>query len=536
MKKFYILVILLPIATFSQIVQLKNIFAGSSTAVPPVVNSGNPNNFFDYNGILYFRATEEINGIELWKTDGTSVGTVLVKNIAATTTNSNPANFTSFNASLFFTATTGTAAEGIELWKTNGTDAGTTMVKDIRPGVGSSSNPQNLLVLNPTTMLFDANDGTIGGEIWKTDGTNAGTINVIDYPGTANTVSWSENLNGTAILGQIITATGREIYKSDGTAINSNLVLDIAAATTNGVGAASFKALNSVFFQGNSGTTGFELWKTNGTAAGTVLVKDINVGTIASAPSRFAELGTNIYFKAVGANGDELWKSDGTELGTVEVVDINVGSGNSIPTAITSVSGAIYFFATDATLYDLYKYDGTTLIKLLDCNATVASVVTNFVLLNGFVYFGVDSNSDTFRELWRTNGTAAGTVSVASLFTTVLNPLGVNNITVSNNKLFFSGSLDDGIELMMFDPATLSISDNEKLNQVSIYPNPSNGALFVDYIFNETALYDVFDMVEKKVASGTIIDKKINLTLNLGIYILKIQSGNTTINRKIIIN
>lgn len=538
MKKIYflLLILFLHLTSFAQIVQLKDIYPGFSTATPPVVNSSAPNNLFDFNGTLLFRATDETNGTELWKTDGTSAGTVLVQNIATTSANSNPANFTLFNSSVYFSATSGSTVGGIELWKTDGTTAGTSLVKDIRVGT-ASSNPQNLLVLNPTTMIFDANDGSLGVELWKTDGTTAGTVNIIDYPGTLNSVAWSENLNGTAILGQVVSTTGREIYKTDGTAVNSGLVTEVATGTTSGVGASSINALGNIFFPGNSGTTGFELWKTNGTAAGTVLVRDINVGANASSPSRFAALGNKIYFKAIGANGDELWSSDGTTAGTVEVADINIGTGSSTPNSVTSVDGAIYFFASDdATLFDLYRYNGTTLVKLLDCNASSISTVSNFVLLNGFVYFAVDSNADTFRELWRTNGTAAGTVAVASLFSPSVNPLGINNLTVSNGKLFFSGILNDGNELMMFDPATLSNSEIQKLDNLSIYPNPSNGNITINYDFNKSASYEVFNILGKKVAGGSIKNNNIKLSLTSGMYIIKIETDNLTTNKKIIIN
>ena len=60
---------------------------------------------------------------------------------------------------------------GSELWKTDGTAAGTVLVKDIRSGA-SGSYPHNLTNVNGT-LFFTANDGTNGYELWKSDGTAA---------------------------------------------------------------------------------------------------------------------------------------------------------------------------------------------------------------------------------------------------------------------------------------------------------------------------------------------------------------------------
>lgn len=293
MKNNYLFLLLISALCFGQISQVKDINPGSTT-------SSTPTNLFDFNGTLIFRATDGTNGVELWKSDGTSAGTLMLKDINTTTSaasNSNAQNFTIFNNQLYFNASNGTTANGAELWKTDGTSAGTILVKDIQNGTGGS-NPQSLTVLNATTMLFAANDGTNGTELWKTDGTESGTANVVDQPGTGNSISWIENLNGTAILSQlVVSTTGRELYKSDGTSTNSGLLLDINSGTTTGVGTAYVKNGNTIYFQGNSGTTGFELWKTDGTVAGTSLVKDINPGSTGSAPIRFANVGNVIFLE-----------------------------------------------------------------------------------------------------------------------------------------------------------------------------------------------------------------------------------------------
>jgi ELWxxDGT repeat protein len=67
---------------------------------------------------------------------------------------------------------------GDELWMSNGTEAGTVLVKDIKPGAGDS-NPWELTDVGGT-LFFVADDGLHGNELWKSDGTKAGTVLVKD--------------------------------------------------------------------------------------------------------------------------------------------------------------------------------------------------------------------------------------------------------------------------------------------------------------------------------------------------------------------
>ena len=75
---------------------------------------------------------------------------------------------------LFFAASDG--ASGAELWKSDGTAAGTVLVKDIHPG-SMGSVPYQLTVFGDA-VYFTATDGTTGRELWKSDGTAAGTQRV----------------------------------------------------------------------------------------------------------------------------------------------------------------------------------------------------------------------------------------------------------------------------------------------------------------------------------------------------------------------
>jgi len=79
-----------------------------------------------HNGILYFSAMDPFAGIEPFVTDGTNEGTQLLKDIDPNNLGSNPENFIVFNNEVFFTANND-ISKG--LWKTDGTTAGTELVK-----------------------------------------------------------------------------------------------------------------------------------------------------------------------------------------------------------------------------------------------------------------------------------------------------------------------------------------------------------------------------------------------------------------------
>lgn len=407
------------------------------------------------NGVVYFFTSysnpfpDMTITTELWKSDGSSAGTTSIVKIVR---GEEPADdiglyqMTVVGKTIFFTAQS--EAHGTELWKSDGTSAGTQMVKDINPGTASSL-PATLTDIDGT-LFFTAIDSRTGRELWQSDGTTAGTQLFKDInPGPSGAFTVSRFFSLTKIDNHIFFAAttekeGTEAWISDGTAAGTKLLKDINGGTSGAFYYLSpdFEEMNGTLFFAMSDNVdvGVELWQSDGTADGTNLLKDIHAGTASSYPAEFTPFNNMLFFTA-GFPEDRflernLWKTDGTPAGTEQVKDFTpIDASNTKAGNLMVVGGKLFFTVDDKELWvSDGTHDGTVQIESI----TNPRDIDDLTDVNDTLFF-INSESNTKHMLWKSNGTEAGTVLVKEIVTDSTIPEDSPSELVNmNGSLFFT--------------------------------------------------------------------------------------------------
>ncbi len=463
--------------------------AGGTVAValPESASKSGPfsGDLADYDGTLYFSA-----GVRLMKTNGVAtkvVGTFGPPHYEPIE-DGGIDNLTVAGGLLYFTFPDATQ-QGEYLYATNGTAGGTTLLHDFV----NANLPYNLLsnfTAVGSKLFFGADDVTDGPSLWESDGTAAGTTLVKAF-GAAPAGPGGPASVGPPILAA--TADGNrlfftndpsgpgtpvELWESDGTAAGTTELTDINPGNGGTYADPSFSSGGfavlggKLFFANDDPTHGVELWQSDGTAAGTGLFLDLNPGAAGSFPQDPTVVANTLYFSATtSAGSSELWSSDGTAAGTNMVASFDsqpTGSAifDNIPDAFAVTGNTMVFAADDGTnAAELWKTDGTaagtTMIKVLS-QSSLSYDPSEFTTVGGKVFFVVTRGATD--ELWVTDATSTGTTEIATFDGTIADAMEFDG------KLAFIESTPDGTVSSLW----LSDGTASGTTEVTSFPSQNN--------------------------------------------------------------
>jgi ELWxxDGT repeat protein len=465
---------------------------------PAYYNDNHPlseaDHFIVVNNTAVFVADDGEHGYEIWATDGTAAGTILLRDISAGSASSQPAELTRVEDLIFFSADNGIS--GRELWRTDGTVAGTFIIKDINAGA-IGSNPVELTSLGDK-LVFTANDGVAGSEPWMSDATATGTQLLKDV---VDGDIGSSSADYVGITDDFYFRVGTVIWKSDGTTAGTASFYGDPEAEASFIPQAYING--DLYFIKNDFSLGVEaVYTTDGTLGGThpvysfpfmpgvtyyynwLRVVDDELFFAFSFEDRTQIdvdpqlpllVGVTIQ-KLNTANGffDDFLLNDasiydpGPEYASPEAFDFihhsnshyiinSLGGGTSIfkkeegggpsdfetvatfsvasPDALEIASNILFFRGVYSTDFELWRSDGPLATSKLVYNqfSSASSNPQNLIDYNNKLYFQAsDGLLGTSLNLWVTDGSEAGTVKIRP--DVILTD---NKMAVYNNALYF---------------------------------------------------------------------------------------------------
>ncbi len=365
-------------------------------------------------------------GQELWVTDGTAAGTVMVKDIELGALGSDPAGLTAYDGGVIFTADD--QIHGRQVWFSDGTAGGTRLLD-----INTTSNPAASLDVERPVLFngagyFVGNDQINGDQLFSTDGTTAGTTLVANL--TAN--GFGPDVTFVTVLnGKLFFTEQDNAWVSDGTSAGT---VELTGAW--GLVSQPLSFDGEVYFRGyspNNPAFSVGLYVTDGTSAGTHLVLDDG--------NPVATAGDNIFLFGSNAGQGGLFAHNALTATTTLLGDIG---GNVVQTA--SLGSELYFTVrNNADVYNLWKSDGTAAgTQLVKAAPASSDGFLSLTALDGKLYLASDGPA---AGLWVSDGTTAGTTEIAQVL--------ARDLTTIGGKLFFMGyDTTHGNEIWSYDPAT----------------------------------------------------------------------------------
>jgi len=337
----------------------------------------------------------------VWRSDGTSEGTF---GIGLTANFQEPYMMTKVDGDIYFATST---SPQNQLWKTDGTAVGTVVVANLPLGDGVPIDDYFFdRPVGAGGLLFFSTIGS--AKLWRSDGTPEGTFSLGPMSGARNPI---RALGNAAFFFR--PSHQRQLWASDGTLEGTRQIALTSAVPTDFLGTAGGK----LYFTASSAVHGLELWATDGSEAGTYMVADITPNG-SSKFGAYTAFGDQFVFVADdGTHGMELWITDGTSAGTRILDDAIPGVGSLDPKNLTSVQGAVFFTGNDGVhgreLWRISPSQPAEMIADIAPGDWSSMRLSQFrtaeiVEHQGDLYFGANDGVHGF-ELWKIDRPAGDT-------------------------------------------------------------------------------------------------------------------------------
>lgn len=359
---------------------VKDIVAGSGSSIDESTF------FFEFNGVLYFKANNQVNGDELWRSDGTDVGTYMLKDINPGSGNGIKTiiglgstickQYGVLNNLLYFVASDGVDRS---IWRTDGTSSGTIKVISFpSTGVYDVDGPTILNVVNGRIFFTrNSTNSSYGNKsIWSTDGTQAGCLHLGTWNSDSASFTRNEVFNNELYFGVSVAGGAQTLMKSDGTvlgtvAVKENLGSDIPSQYSRLLDYLKICGDYLYYSLGSYGSRDYELWRTDGTTLGTIrIANDPNYGDLLFGLDQFV-CAENKLFYLQDYDTDEIWVTGGNlantnkyKINVTNDSDFSVVSGEKITNIGNYANGKLFFVGyTALSGSELYVSDVETFLN-----------------------------------------------------------------------------------------------------------------------------------------------------------------------------
>lgn len=532
--------------------------------INPGDNSANIYELTKTGNSFHFFATDGVHGSELWRTDGTEAGTYMIKDIYPGEQGCGSSywlpSITALNDDVLFIANDG--EHGMELWKTDGTEAGTIMVKNIN---GTYTDSFYSIQMSSTYMTamgdhvyFCAFTSTYGTELWKSDGTEAGTVLVSDIMPGANSSKpqFMTTIGNRIYFGAKSPDNLLSIYVTDGTEAGTIHLANAKISDSDHEDCKHFVELNGyVYFAASPTSDGDilnkELWRTDGTPEGTELFMEFNPDQVDDSDPRYLHVVNNkLLFGVNNTSNDVYYISDGTINGTVPLTDIN---GSEVETAGDFVGTSSIAFGENVMYIPstwngnpvIYKTDGTPAGTIRvgqspDYMENYSSVGrrNHAVVIDGKLLFSSYDEENGCNAIFQNDGTSSGVFRTAPC-TEYESPTDFENLGNKALVYMISPLNEFSGELYTVTPDfSASISVPQKENEITCYPNPAHGSVTIQTRHSGMKQFEIFDMQGKSIIKHTANGSTVTLDLSkiaAGVYMISVTEDHFTSTRRLVV-